>query len=263
MGLVGWVSYWGLYRRGDPVDPQSQVSSDLPGWTIAAWLAGLLVLVPLYTPYPRLALPLMCGAWLASSVLAATLPKRQVIFPTYTFPWYGIVVLAIAAQLAFVITRNGPQSWLPEVAWQDRRGLESLAASIVDAAAARRNPKTSAGRDQLQGALYVFAEPALFFHLAALPPRPEFRFLPQPIGDHALLAGPHPHPEVATFLIAGPHAAAVPSDAAQFAAAESQGRLELVAKFPDDPSDLVLLDQAKPGELDALRMQEIRLYRVR
>jgi hypothetical protein len=150
---------------------------------------------------------------------------------------------------------------LPVVAWQDRRGLAEIATPLIAAAERDFAANPTSGRQQLKAAIYVFAEPAVFYQLAAQPKRPEFRFFAHPIGDHSLLKGKSPHPELATYIITGPHTDANPSDVAAFATAATSGRLRLIASLPYTPSDLVLLDQTDRRGLAAARRQTVRLYR--
>lgn len=246
--------------------PVAIPSFPLAFWILLAWLAGLFLAVPLYSPYPRLALPLACIAWLTAAPLFQAHRSRD---DTCAEPtgWKdavsGLILAAVMGMAIIGVRQLRPDHWLPEVSWQDRRGLESIAPPLVDAAEASFAAQPARGRQELKAALYVFAEPALFYHLAALPRRTAFRYLPQPIGDHALLTAGPPDPYLATFLIAGPHADANAADAAQFAAAVANGRLTLVQSFPYTPSDLVLLDQTSPQGLPGARSQSIRLYRLR
>ena len=241
-----------------------RASHSLVQWTLVAWLVGLIVAVPLYTPYPRLALPLVCIAALtAAPYFAARSSCAAQPIQSRDYAIAGVFVVAFAVLASTTVARKGPEEWLPEVAWQDRRGLESIATPLVDAATASFAANPTGGHGAAKAALYVFAEPALFYHLSALPKRTDFRYLTQPIGDHALLTEGVPDRQLATFILTGPHAEANPADADRFAAALADGTLTLVQSFPYTPSDLVLLDQVRPRDLDDARRQEVRLYRVR
>lgn len=256
--------------------------SYLPTWVLCAWVAGLCVAAPSYTSYPRLVLPLTAGLWLAASSLLT--PG----FPELPFrglrPWLAGMLLTLVAGVTWAAVAwldRGPQSMLPQVAWQDRTGLQVIAPRLVNAAAEDFAAHPAAGRQGVQAVLYVFAEPALFFHLSAvrdasgasraprhqphfgvdLPSRP-LDYLVQPIGDHSLIESGPPDRELATFVVAGPHAAAVAGDARRFHEAASSGRLREVARFDYAPSDVVLLDGVLPGGLDAARSQHVTLYRL-
>jgi hypothetical protein len=50
----------------------------LAGWMLAAWFIGLSVTIPLYTSYPRLALPWHVATWLGAGVLVSLLTSRLV-----------------------------------------------------------------------------------------------------------------------------------------------------------------------------------------
>jgi dolichyl-phosphate-mannose-protein mannosyltransferase len=231
----------------------------LAGWTVTAWVVGLGLLTPLYTPYPRLAMPLTVGLWLAAAMLlssAVELPLEGVERPRSR--WIG---LSIAGLTLVCLAVLGGTSAAPGTApWEDRRGLERLARPLVSAAQTETDQHSDRDPRGLQAVFYVFAEPALFYHLSALEPQAPLRYLVQPIGDHGLLETGPPDPRLATFLVTGPHAEAVAPGLAPFHMAEAAGRLRLVATFAYRPSAAVLLDGAGPQELPQAREQTIRLY---
>ncbi|MFV0446422.1 MAG: ArnT family glycosyltransferase [Planctomycetaceae bacterium] len=264
-GLMFVRSFWRQHQR----DLAGEVSSSgrLPRWVVLAWFVSLLLATPLYTPYPRLTPPLVAVMWLLMALLSTSASQSQ---PAKLLSWSVLLLgtlLSLSVAAGFLMTaaqRHQLPETLPRVAWQDRRGLEVIAAPLADAAERDFAARPTVGHQQMKAALYVFAEPGLFYHLAALPKRPDFRFFVQPLGDHALLSGANPHPELATYLVAGPHADAVASDVDAIAQAEQEGLLELVASFPYHPSDLVLLDETAPHAwTETLRNQSIRLYRRR
>src|SRR5580692_3033532 len=79
--LVGWLGFAPVFGllfiafvilvtvlrpRNADVDSEAARARNLAGWLLAAWFLGLLVAVPLYKPYPRLVMPWLVCAWLAS-----------------------------------------------------------------------------------------------------------------------------------------------------------------------------------------------------
>lgn len=260
VGLAVWLRTQtrAIPQYGSPTGS----GSPLAGWTVAAWVVGVGLLTPLYTPYPRLAMPLTAGLWLATAMLWRSLPD---INPSAATPapflrmGLPILLLTLVGFALLVGTPAVPGS----VPWEDRRGLEQLAGPLVAAAQAETGRPLERDSRELHAVFYVFAEPALFFHLSAHEPHSPLRYVVQPIGDHGLLETGPPDPRLPTFLIAGPHADAVAEDAERFRAATTAGRLRLVATFPYRPSDAVLLDRVSPRNLPQAREQTIRLYLLR
>jgi dolichyl-phosphate-mannose-protein mannosyltransferase len=227
-------------------------------WMLTAWLIGLLVAVPLYHPYPRLTLPLVVACWLGSGQALSLLHPR----------WLGLTPrpdrrreFATARQLvgigvAMIVVFAGALAWQSErqdadlpVAWEDRRGLQQIAAEVL-----AELPSTG---DQL---IYVLGEPGLYFHLAFQSDSPRRAILP---GSD--LASLHLEPEalqrVAVYVLAGPNAGQLqPDPQAGVTWAESHARP--LRQWPWRPSTLVRLNQSPPAQLDELADQEIRLLRI-
>jgi 4-amino-4-deoxy-L-arabinose transferase-like glycosyltransferase len=262
---LGLVAAGGLirgFRRQSTTSAQTVAQTGgcpLAGWTVAAWVAGLGLLTPLYTPYPRLAMPLTAGLWLAAAMLLrseADSPSSEDVTAALLRTGLPLVLLVLVCLAGLIGTGVAPGP----APWEDRRGLEQLAGPIVSAAEAETGRRSARDSHGLQAVFYVYAEPALFYHLSAHEPHAPLRYLVQPIGDHGLLETGPPEPRLTTFLVTGPHADEVAADATQFRAAEEAGRLRLVATFPYRPSQAVLLDRLSPRELPQAREQTIRLY---
>lgn len=262
IGLVVLIRRLRTSHTTPPDDDPLALTRDLPAWTALAWMLGLFVAVPLYTPYPRLALPLVGGSWLALSSLLdpCALQRRATVrAPQKT--------MSAAAAICVIVAMGQILWWTPSTphmmtGWEDRRGLASLAGPIAGAAAVDFAAAPAAGVGPVQAALYVFAEPALFYHLSAQSQSPGFRYLVQPIGDHALLEQGPPESALATYIITGPHADAAAADAERFSTAAAAGQVRLVEQWPYRPSELVLLDRLRPADRPATTQSAIRLYRV-
>jgi hypothetical protein len=103
--------------------------------------------------------------------------------------------------------------------------------------------------------VFVYGEPALFFHLNAL-------------GTHAYLPAGDldfvemKKSEVPMYLVAGPHADRTPAFVEQFSRVKKQ--LQPIGQYDYAPSDLVLLNQYAPHELkrDHPITQNVTLYEV-
>ena len=105
---------------------------------------------------------------------------------------------------------------------------------------------------------YVYAEPAVFFHLS------DNLVLAGPVSDLEFAAPTAPRLPAATYLVIGPHARRSEQFAQQWAARGD--RFEKVAAWNYRPSLIVLLDHHDP---DDVRYREnrvdetIELYRLR
>ena len=212
---------------------------------VAAWWFGMLFATPLYTPYPRLALPYLLAAWLATAInVAAFLPTVEKGF--YDSPlgkfwkWVFLVALGtVLTTLAFFVRWQG----LPS----DRRGIERIAQQI-HASEPTNQPR----------AIYVYGEPALFFQLRVLGEE-----LVGPVPELTETAVTLKGKPIPTFLIAGPHAWRDPEFHRQLSAAKD--RWELVNEFDYRPSAIVWLDlnDSRRSPEETANDDRVRLYRLR
>ncbi|HXY35826.1 MAG TPA: hypothetical protein VEI07_16450, partial [Planctomycetaceae bacterium] len=232
---------------------------NLAGWLLAAWFLGMSVAIPLYTPYPRLAMPWLVCAWLvggacvghaltwaadrrAKSIAASAVPPR--------FGWQtwalllgaiGVLALGVVSRLSLARSRDIP-------GWQDR----TVRAQIVKQAAQFAR-KLAPGKPLF----LVYGEPALFFDLAieGCDPQPPLG------GNFSFLApGKQPLPQPA-FLLAYEGTA----DFDKLIEPYKQA-LNLEAVFHDTPSDLVLLDTYPPADLapgQPRPREALHLYRIK
>jgi 4-amino-4-deoxy-L-arabinose transferase-like glycosyltransferase len=226
-------------------------------WTSLAWIAGLGVSTPLYTPYPRLGLPLNAGLWLTAAAFASPLLHRGRSDRRRTLFWLGMLpavgaFLAVALWFRFEFSqRRGG------IAWEDRRGLQAAAPRFVRHVEIEKGKAPPAGR--VDAVFYVYAEPALFYHLSAIERRHPLDYLVQPIGDLGLLQTGAADSNVETWLIVGPHATA--ADWKRLDAAADAGKLQRVMTLPYDPSSAVSLDQFAWGAPSDGKWR-LYLYRV-
>jgi len=240
---------WQTWRREMPDAARTQFALYL----IAVWIIGLFVATPFYYPYPRLTLPWICGLWLAAAAglheVAETkaFQKRAAVFGKQTA--VAAVVLALALIVGAVA--SGRITAQP-VAWQSRAEFEPIAAKIVNEVQQRAVAKRNDAREAI---VFVYGEPALFFHLNAVGSQ---AFIPAGNLEfvEAIQAG------VPMFLVAGPHAERTPSYVEAFS--QRRARLALIDSYDFTPSDLVLLNEFHPRDLQDRRktIQTIRLYEV-
>ncbi len=212
---------------------------------IAVWWAAMVVATPLYTPYPRLALPLVLAACLATA-LNWSIGTERGDEAKQLHPAWGCAVVMGWIGLALLVAFTRPHDDVLKVS-TDRRGLVSIVEQIR-ATDIRREPRV----------VYVFGEPAIFFQLKAAGESivsPVQMVPTEPATD----AG-RPIP---TYLVAGPHANRDPQFAKEWEAAKH--RWQLVQPFDYQPSLVVLLDLADPrtSPKSTRDLDRVRLYRLK
>jgi hypothetical protein len=252
---------------------------ELSTWIALVWLFGLTAAVPLYRPYPRLALPWVLGmaVAIAGAILhfvgniretpgdqdSASLVERTrrtsdtaaVVQPALP-PWiFWLLAPAIVFGVAlWAVTGNSEQS----PAWQDRTSLRTVASEVISRLKSERLDRYYEG---YRCTIYVLAEPGLFFHLATAQPQSPIDHLAQAASDLGM-AEPGAHRAgIPAFLLAGPHAS---QDELERSVAA--GRLTPLAEFEYHPSDMVLLDEFPAWVLKkraARPVPRIRLFHVK
>lgn len=227
---------------------QRQVSS-IAFWVMLAWLVGLFVATPMYRPYPRLLLPL----W--TSVLIFAAAGMQ--------PFTGVANTAQSAHsrsnrlfhhtlvlIALIVTGRAATDLH---IYENRADLQRASGDVIDAMRAEATrSQTIGGPDAV---VYVLGEPGMYYHLASRSSaQPDFEFIAQPAQGLAMLHAPHP---ITTYIVVGPQA---PQE--QQVLASSPQRATLIADFEVRRSDLVLLDDMPPQELEKNRVAAFQLWKV-
>jgi 4-amino-4-deoxy-L-arabinose transferase-like glycosyltransferase len=254
-GLMGYCRVDGEHQDHEPD------GYPLAFWLLAIWFVSLFLATPLYHPYPRLVLPWLCAAWMAGGlgVVEMTRWTENALAVRPGAGKYGHLRRGIAAT-CLVVFAGVVAWWLPRVAespvpaWQPRVGLKEMAPDIVLQV---RNQAEANGLNPDDVPLYVYGEPALFFHCRryGLP-------LVAPVADpQAALAGSREtgHP---SLLATGPHAHHSPEFQREWKL--TQGQFKLLARYDYHPSDLVLLNRYQPHEVlqRPSITEEVRLYVV-
>jgi len=265
--VLGLVAVGGLLGTlfGRRVSP----ARSLAGWLTTAWFVGLLVGTPLYHPYPRLTLPWLVAAWLGCAAAVGRMQNRRKISSNGDGPDVpgdrsgrlipvALIVLSVVALVA-----GGRRPWQKGVpGWQDRTGLEAIAGRIrADTAriAAAARPRSPA--PPIDYVVYVYGEPALFFHLANAMSGDNVAV--QPAANLGLVET-HRASEFPVFLVTGPHADRSRMFQQQWDRLKQ--RFEPSGQYRYSPSDLVLLNQFPAAALTdrtAPRETTIRLFRLR
>ena len=191
-GAVAWVVEGWRTRSG-------------PAWIPAAWVVVLAVLVPLYTPYTRLVVPLVPVVLLACADLgvrhARRLWGRDGAEPvSRSMGWIGGCLAG--AVLLFVAGRQGVHMDLPAL-WRaatDRGGYARAGQWI-----ATHTPRDAVVR-------YYAQPPVAFYTPRQLEPvqTPEQLWRPAR-GPAYLVAGPEPHTHPGAPLVTVPHRPSVPT----------------------------------------------------
>jgi hypothetical protein len=227
----------------------------------------MLVATPLYRPYPRLSLPWLIAAWLGTAALVGWWAERSRSAPLTKPGSAGAPpsrALGLPAVMASAVIAAGLLLWSGErllsrgiPGWESRTGLEVISTRII--ADANRIAET-VERDpfaQVPYVAYVYAEPALVFHLSAA------GVVSQPAGNLGFVNLASGQRQVPTFLVTGPHA----HRSQQFNEEWSRvsHRFEFIATYPYEPSTFVLLNHYPPPSVASSKIppHEVRLYRVR
>lgn len=238
-------------------------------WLHLAWLCGLLLATPMYRPYPRLVLPLMCVGSLATGAAIVRLLKGR------------LIARLSAAQETDTATEAGrswrrPQVkfiWLlpliflccwrataqPAGAWQNRSALADIADEVIAAATAdcKDEPLVNAN---VRFVIYVYGEPGLFFHIPQDSEPGEPVIPVRPVMDLSFAKPEANHPRIPTYVLAGPHAWKTEQFGQQLR--DVQDSMKLIDVFPYRVSDFVLLDDHSPEHLARHRKDDVRLFRV-
>lgn len=183
---------------------------------LVSWLAGMALLVPLYRPYFRLMLPLLPAMCLAAGWLNFELrdgfpvPSVSGNGPPRTSQgeWWGqilgVLLGALSIGLGICLGLQEPNG---TTRMEPRTNIRDTARYLVEGPL----------RQQPEPIVYVYGEPALYYHLKAAG-----LSLVAPV-SHLRFADPEtPRPEVPIYLVVGPHALADQRFEQQFQATRKQ-----------------------------------------
>ena len=233
----------------------------LGGWLLLAWFHGLHLAIPLYTPYPRLTVPVVPAVCLvlAASLQRSARPERRLRIDRKELT---IAAAAIAAVVGVslgltAVTRIGDHT--------DTGELAGHAAAFDDrdhaAHVARRFAKVLASQplDGRRGqGVYVLGDPAVFFHLAAAAESSRTAMIVEPAGNLGVFDPANTDAQLVPYVVVGPYAV-------QTFGKIDDSRLTLVEEIQTRPSRLVALNIKRPSTIrrTGLRPQlTYRLYRV-
>ena len=146
---------------------------------LAAWFGGLFFATPMYTPYPRLLLPLLIAVWLSAGLAADWLMRPQRLRVTLL-----ILISAAGIAVAFAKPQLGSITFAA-----DRREVQRIADEIH-----------GNNLDKPQRVIYVYGEPAMYFQLRAAGEE-----LAAPVATIPASAVSVNGSAAPTYLLAGPH----------------------------------------------------------
>lgn len=258
--LVIFVKQWWWSR--DELDPYGLLYK----LTLSAWFCGMVMAVPLYTPYLRLVLPgfavgLLLTSLILNRVRFAVSRRGRLLLgkvldeterpPTIRAKTLGIVQVLVAGYFGVDLL------WLmaaapPAPEYQSRTAYAEAAPAMLDAVSKDLRP----GRGPLpEFAIYTYGEPAMLFQL-----RLAGAANVVPV-QHLKFAEPEaPPPVVPSYVVTGLHAGRTADFPAQFERAK--GRLVLVKKVPLQLSDIVKRDH-QVEEVSDEAEPELSLWRVK
>ncbi len=238
-------------------------NSGLGAWMLTAWVTGLLVAIPLYAPYPRLMVPLLPGL---AALAAAACFRRQdlksagadVEVPLTEAELKSMRRLRVGIGVWLACMILPPWALADMRTWKPRTGLAEISRQTITRL---QSEELSRDIDGVRCAVYVVAEPGLYFHLAAAQGKSPIGHVAVPAADFNMAAPGASASGLPAYILIGPHA-----DHAEADRLIAAGRLEPVAEFEYRPSDLVLLDSRPAWDLppkDKPVIERIRLLQVK
>jgi len=239
--LISSLVVVGLRWRARPIEPNQR----LRFWVWAAWFLGLTLATPLYRPYPRLILPWLLAATIGfGAFISVLLQRSKEMEQRSSIAGVGLIMLLTIWSSYRCVVYPTARDGLKIVGQQLQQGVQE---------SSRENPSLLSGVDAV---VYVLAEPGLFYHLAARSDA-NFELIPQPASSLQLLDSQQRDKRVPTFVAVGIHESNARSQL------EQRADVQFVAEYPYTPSDLVLLDDFAPDQLEVHRQQSIQLWRIK
>jgi 4-amino-4-deoxy-L-arabinose transferase-like glycosyltransferase len=211
---------------------------------VMAWWGGMIVATPCYWPFPRLVVPLVLASWLGAAVcLREVVRGWKAQHERHPLPYCLGAALTLAALAGLAI-----DPFHHELSTA-RGGMAAIARDIRMLISQQAGPR----------AIYVFGEPALFFHLKVLGESAAMPVESLPREPATLEGEPIP-----TYIVAGPHARRDPRFMTELKAAQS--RWEHVGSFHFYPSAIVWLDLHEPRAArptSTLSPDDVLLFRLK
>ncbi|MBL8815601.1 MAG: glycosyltransferase family 39 protein [Planctomyces sp.] len=240
-------------RWSATIDPQIGVS------IVAVWFLSMLVVTPLYHPYPRLMFPFLgsvwlgasagVGWWIESNLSVARREMSQRVKVTLTDRLGQIV----AALLTFCVVISVQAMDVPfhTNIYEDRSTLRGAAMQVAELC------RNDAGEGAKEIVVYAFGEPAFLYHLN------RGGEIGVPVADLSVQPVYHKTDEVPTYLVFGPYAKT--SDRFWDSFLRETQRFEHLGDVEFRPGTAVQFDLFTPRYLvdhPELLVQKLEVYRI-
>ena len=236
----------GLIRsasRGEIISEQT-----LSGWVAVAWVSSLLLVTPLYRPYPRLALPLFMSLLIGAAFGIESITReirtlRSADSPGSSSRSVSLAWGVVSVTLSFVLVGRPTIPGEGGAVWDKHRAsAEEVATQILENCREVTGDRSSAS---VACVIYVYSEPAIYYQLCRYAPA---NVLVAPVANLGFVAQPPAREPVPIFLVTGPHAARNPEYQNQILKVE--GRLTILSSIQTEVSDLVSLNLHSPSEFE-------------
>ena len=236
---------------------------------LAAWFGGMLLMTPMYTPFPRLLLPLTAtlwmgaaagvGWWIEASINVARRTAAGDRVPERKGLQTMVMVLAVFAVLIIVLGTGLPvrRSSIHDSHTALKKASVEVAAACEEDAAGQ--PIEEVPQEAPNCIVYTFGEPSVLFHLNAL------GLIALPVQDVWFPPAAFEGRDLPTYLVFGPNALRTPGFMYDWVDAES--RFEHVGNVTWQPSSVVLFNLFRPQWIiqheDEVRQQELEIWRIK
>ncbi|WP_459556364.1 ArnT family glycosyltransferase [Lacunimicrobium album] len=217
------------------------------------WVGMLIILIPLYYPYPRLLMPAMIGCILSYALLTNLHAHRSLTWwkenpndkqlkkseqtRTQIWIWYRLVILYGLIGMLTVGTRI----------YEPRNGLANSVSEVAKTVIPNGDPNAPV-------IVYVYGEPAVYWHLSRQ------QVLAGPVSDLEFASSETRPSGVSLYLVTGPHAGQTPAFATQMEARKDL--FDEVGKFDYEPSLLIKMDEVG-GDPKAKKVETLTLWKVK
>jgi dolichyl-phosphate-mannose-protein mannosyltransferase len=263
----------GTVARFDKRDHQAspRVDPQLAACVVLAWLCGLLLNIPTYTPYPRLLLPLLAVMWIASAagigwwVEACISIGRRSATSGEESRLSAMQVLVAGLVLASVclgVWTLGGSDIRRSTIHDSRLGLHDASLEVASMCRKAAGIEQSADLKSTADArfvVYVFGEPSVLYHLN------QDGISGGPVQDLMFPAATFHGNALPTFMVFGPNALRTPGFMYDWV--DIEPRFEQVGDVSYEASDIVLYNLFSPQWLlqhhGEERAQRLEVYRLK
>ena len=262
----------GRLQTGDCVEDFTAapaLSPRLGACTVTAWFGGMLLMTPMYAPFPRLFLPFVATLWIAAAAgigwwieaglnvarrtaLGESVSKRRGLQAVVS----GLMIVALV-----VVAAAGLQQNRRPIIHDSRAGLKEASrelALLCEADAAEHRPELLP--EEAPGYVaYAFGEPSVLFHLNAL------GVTAVPVQVVGFRSAAFRGQDLPTYLIFGPNALRTPDFMYNWV--DEEYRFEHVGNVSFKPSSIVLFNLFDPQWImqhpDEVRQQKLEIWRLK